>query len=340
MVTWIEEAVAAGARRARACAVVGLTLRTWQRWQHRPEDGRPQAVRPTPANKLSDEEQAAVLAAANAPAFASLPPHQIVPRLADAGVYLASESTFYRLLKAHRLDTLRGRSRTPSRRTVTTHVATAPNQLWCWDITWLPSAVKGRWYYWYMMKDVFSRKIVASEVYECESAELAARLLTQGCLREGLAGRPLVLHSDNGSAMKGATMLACMQNLGVVPSFSRPRVSNDNAHAETLFRTAKYCPLWPERPFGDLAAARQWVQCFVVWYNGEHRHSGLRYVTPAQRHRGEAEGLLAQRTALYATAKARHPARWSGATRNWHLENRVWLNPEREAEMPRETSAA
>ena len=190
------------------------------------------------------------------------------------------------------------------------------------------------------MKDVYSRKLVASEVHEVESAELAARLLTQGCLREGLAGRPLVLHSDNGSAMKGATMLACMQNLGVVPSFSRPRVSNDNAHAETLFRTAKYCPLWPERPFGDLGAARQWVQRFVAWYNGEHRHSGLKYVTPDQRHRGEAEELLEKRKGIYTAAKARHPMRWSGATRSWELENRVWLNPEREVEMPREKSAA
>lgn len=172
---------------------------------------------------------------------------------------------------------------------------------------------------WYMMKDVYSRKLVAREVHESESAELAARLLTQGCLREGVRGQPLVLHSDNGSAMKGATMLACMQNLGVVPSFSRPRVSNDNAHAETLFRTAKYCPLWPERPFGDLVVARQWVQRFVTWYNGEHRHSGLRYVTPAQRHRVEAEALLAQRKTVYAAAKAQHPSRWSGATRtgNW-----------------------
>lgn len=337
--TLIDEAVMAGARRARASEVLGLSLRTLQRWQHRPADGRPLAVRPVPSNKLTPEEQAAVLAAANSPEFASLPPHQIVPRLADRGEYVASESTMYRLLKATGLQSSRGRARTPSRRTVTTHVATAQNQLWCWDITWLPSAVKGRWHYWYMMKDVYSRKIVASEVHECESAELAARLLTQGSLREGLRGRPLVLHSDNGSAMKGSTMLACMQNLGVVPSFSRPRVSNDNAHAETLFRTAKYSALWPERPFGDLAAARQWVQHFVAWYNGEHRHSGLQYVTPDQRHRGEAGALLAQRKAVYAAAKEKHPQRWSGEARCWQLEDRVWLNPEREVEAPRERSA-
>lgn len=338
--TLIEDAVKAGARRFMACAELGLSLRTVQRWQHQPEDGRPLAERPVPANKLTQEEQMALLEVVNEPEFASLPPHQIVPRLADAGVYLTSEATFYRYLKADDQQQSRGRAKAPSTRTVTTHVATAPNQLWCWDITWLPADIKGRFYYWYMMKDVFSRKIVASEVHECESAELAARLLTTGSLREGLAGRPLVLHADNGSAMKGSTMLACMQNLGVLPSYSRPRVSNDNAYAETLFRTAKYSALWPERSFSGLDAARKWVQRFVRWYNFEHRHSGLQYVTPDQRHRGEAEALLEKRKALYAAARAKHPERWSGEARNWGLENRVWLNPERDVLVPLKKSAA
>jgi transposase InsO family protein len=339
-VTLIDEAVVSGARRFMACAELGLSVRTVQRWQHHPEDGRPLAVRPAPANKLTTEEQIAVLSVVNQPEFASVPPHQIVPRLADTGVYLASESTFYRYLKADGQRHRRGRVKAPSSRTATTHEATAPNQLWCWDITWLPAEIRGRFYYWYMMKDVFSRKIVASCVHECESAELAAELLTKGSLREGLAGRPLVLHSDNGSAMKGSTMLACMQNLGVLPSYSRPRVSNDNAHAETLFRTAKYSALWPERSFSGVDAARQWVQRFVSWYNLEHRHSGLQYVTPDQRHRGEAAALLEKRKALYAAAKEKHPERWSGDARGWHLENRVWLNPERDVLAPSEKSAA
>ncbi len=134
-------------------------------------------------------------------------------------------------------------------------MADGPNQLWCWYITWLPTTVKGRYFYWYMIQDVYSRKLVANEVHESESAEQAAQLLRQACLREQRAGLPLVPHSDNGSAMKGSTMLAAMQNLGVMPSFSRPRVSNDNAYAEALFRTAKYCPLWPERPFDTLEQA-------------------------------------------------------------------------------------
>jgi len=167
-------------------------------------------------------------------------------------------------------------------------------------------------------------------VHASEASALAARVLVSGRLREGLAGRPLVLHSDNGAAMKGSTMLATMQNLGVMPSFSRPRVSNDNAYAETLFRTAKYCRLWPEKPFDTLDAARAWVERFVRWYNDEHRHSGIRYVTPAQRHRGEAPELLRRRTEVYEAARQRQPQRWSGAIRDWSLATSVWLNPERD----------
>ncbi len=332
--------MASGARREQACEELGVSVRTVQRWAHRAEDGRPGAARAAPSNKLSEAERERVLAIANEPAHASLAPHQIVPRLADEGVYVASESTFYRVLKAANQQHRRGRARRPSQRTATTHRADGPNQLWCWDITWLPTTVKGQFYYWYMMKDIHSRKLVANEVHASETSEQAARLLVNGCLREGLAGRPLVLHSDNGAAMKGSTMLASMQNLGVMPSFSRLRVSNDNAYAETLFRTAKYCPLWPQKPFDTLVAARAWVQRFVQWYNEEHRHSGIRYVTPAQRHRGEAPELLQHRVAVYEAARARQPLRWSGKTRNWSLPDAVWLNPEREVDRGQKRKAA
>jgi putative transposase len=325
----IDEAVQQGARRARACEQLGISVRSVQRWREAPQDGRTLATRQAPANKLSQAERQAVLDAANRPAYASLTPHQIVPKLADEGVYLASESTFYRVLKAAGQGQRRGRAKAPQRRTLTTHCADGPNQVWCWDITWMPTTVRGRYFYWYMMKDIYSRKLVMNEVWEQESAEHASVLLAKGCLREGIAGRPLVLHSDNGSAMKGATMRAAMIDLGVQPSFSRPRVSNDNAFAESLFRTAKYCPLWPEQPFDTLEAAREWVQRFVQWYNEEHCHSGLKYVSPGQRHRGEASDLLARRRVLYRSARMQNPARWSGAIRNWHLADAVYLNPER-----------
>jgi transposase InsO family protein len=334
----IDEATLAGARLACACAVLGLTARTVQRWRHATIDSRPTARRPTPPNALSDAERAQVRAVANNPEHASLTPHQIVPKLADEHTYLCSESTMYRLLRASGQQRHRGRSKAPQRRPLTTHCASAPNQLWCWDITWMPSTVKGHYFYWYMIKDVHSRYLVANEVHANESAELAGELVGQACLRQRTAGKPLVLHSDNGGAMKGASMLHTLYELGIDPSFSRPRVSNDNAYAEALFRTAKYCPLWPEKPFDTLDEARQWVQRFVHWYNTLHHHSALRYVTPHQRHYGQAQALLEQRKKLYASARDRRPERWSGATRNWHLSEVVYLNPERVG--PTEAKAA
>jgi transposase InsO family protein len=328
----IDEAVQAGAHRASASAHLGVSVRSVQRWKHKPEDARTLSGRTSPPNKFSDNERQALLDAACREEFASLTPHQIVPKLADQGIYLGSESTFYRVLKAENLSRRRGRASESQRRAPTTHRADGPNQLWCWDITWMPTTIRGRYFYWYMMKDVYSRMLVGNEVWEVESGEHASALLTKACLIEGTVGRPLVLHSDNGSAMKGALMRATMTKLNVESSFSRPRVSNDNAYAEALFRTAKYCPMWPERPFDTLDEARTWVQKFVAWYNDEHCHSGLKYVTPSQRHSGQADELLTKRRALYEQARAKNPTRWSGDTRNWKLADLVYLNPEKTEE--------
>jgi putative transposase len=332
--TLIREAVQAGCRLSPACAELGICLRTFQRWVQEGDeaigaDGRTTRVLSAPAHKLSEAECEQILAVANSAEFASLPPSQIVPTLADRGVYLASESSFYRILKQASQQHHRGRAKKPSERVVTSHCASGPNQVWSWDITWMPAAVKGQYFYWYMMLDVFSRKIVGHEVHVAESAELAALLMRKASLAEGLAGRSLVLHSDNGSAMKGATMLATLEYLGVAASFSRPRVSNDNAYAESLFRTCKYRPDYPRKPFASLDEVQAWTQKFVRWYNQEHKHSGLKFVTPAQRHAGQADVILRNREQLYAAAKNSNPRRWSGPTRNWELQDEVWLNPER-----------
>ncbi len=231
----VEDAVGSGCRRAVACEALGLTLRTYQRWTREGraglDDGRKDACRVAPANKLSEEERARILALVNSAEFASQPPSQIVPTLVDRGEYMASESTIYRIMKAAAQQHHRGRASKPRTRVVTSHCASEPNRLWSWDITWLPTSVKGLYFYWYMVLDVYSRKIVGHEVHIAESAELAALLMRKASLVEGLAGRKVVLHSDNGSAMKGATMLATLEKLGVVPSFSRPRVSNCVFHA-------------------------------------------------------------------------------------------------------------
>lgn len=336
----IDEAVCSGARQALACRELGVAARTLPRWRSNPRDGRVGAVRLAPANKLGDEARHAVLAAANRHDCASLTPHQIVPKLADEGIYLASESTFYRVLKAAGLGQRRGRSTAPVARPLTTHKATGPHQLWCWDITWMPTTVRGKYVYWYMVKDIYSRELIVNEVHETESSTHACTLMARGCLREQTALKPVVLHSDNGRVMKGSSLLATMFELNLEPSYSRPRVSNDNAYAEALFRTAKYCPMWPEKPFDTRAHARAWVIRFVAWYNEEHRHSGLKYVTPSQRHRGEDKALMGRPATLYENAKVRHPPRWTRGVRNWRLPNAVFLNPERNPESEKIQAAA
>ena len=313
-----------------ACHEVELSVRTWQRWQKSPEDRRATAIRPAPANRLSVEEEQQIRAVCHQPEYASLPPSQIVPRLADKGVYLASESTFYRVLRRHGEVHHRGRRLRPNRvKPPTTFTASGPCQVWTWDITWMPSVVRGRWYYLYLVEDVFSRKITGAEVHETESGELAAALMQRTVLREHCYRQPLVLHADNGAAMKSQTLQVKLTELNISPSHSRPRVSNDNAYVESLFRTLKYVPQWPSSGFKTLEEARAWVDKFTRWYNEEHRHSGIGYVTPLQRHTGEDKMLLAQRDKVYQAARANNPTRWSGPTRNWEWQGSTMLNPER-----------
>ena len=325
----VDEAVAAGASQRRACAAIGMSERTLQRWRGAPAvaDCRTTRVQ-HPANRLSEQERERILAVANSAEFGQLPPSQIVPRLADQGCYIASESTFYRVLRAANQIKHRSAAR-PVRehskpRAVT---ATAPNQLYSWDITYLPSTVRGSYFYLYLFLDIFSRKIVGWQVYDEESADLAAEVVLDICQREKVQPNQAVLHSDNGSSMKGATMLATLQRLGVMPSFSRPSVSNDNPYSESLFKTLKYRPEYPSQAFADLIEARRWVTGFADWYNKEHLHSAIRFVTPTQRHAGEDQPLLRRRQMVYEAAKARHPQRWSGPTRNWTPVQEVHLNP-------------
>ena len=333
----IQVAHEAGARRHTACQTAGVSLRTLQRWKASGEpergDARPSAVRALPAHALSQAEREAVLRVANEPRFAAVPPARIVPALADEGVYIASESSFSRVLRAQGQTAHRGHARAPKpMRAPTTHIATAPGQVWCWDMTYLPAGVVGMWFHLYLILDLYSRKIVGWEVHDSDDAAHAAHLVHRTALVERIAANETkpVLHGDNGSTLKATTVLAMLHWLGVRPSYSRPRVSDDNAYAESVFRTAKYRPEYPKRGFADLAAARAWAKGFVHWYNEEHHHSGIRYVSPQQRHTGQDVALLAARHELYEQARRRHPARWSGATRDWSPVGAVTLNPERD----------
>jgi putative transposase len=342
----IATAHADGSRLQPACEIAGIDVRTLQRWKAQDGlsagDGRPQAVHPTPVHALSPEERAALLAVANEPRFAAVPPTRIVPVLADEGVYLGSESSMARVLRAHGQNARRGRAKTPKpTRPPTTHIATAPGQVWCWDMTYLPANVMGRWFHLYLIMDLYSRKIVGAEVHGSDDADHAVHLVRRTALAESIAtlGSKPVLHGDNGSTLKATTVLAMLQWLGIKPSYSRPRVSDDNAYAESLFRTAKYRPEFPTKGFATLDEARAWAAEFVRWYNVDHRHSGIRYVSPQQRHAGEDRAILAARHALYVQVRAAHPARWSRNTRNWSHIGAVTLNPERDAVVQMAASA-
>lgn len=261
----IQEACTAGARLRRACVLIGLSERTVQRWLHPQSAGADRCVaglhvRPEPANKLSPAEREEALQVLNGDAFKNLPPSQIVPCLADQGRYVGCESTLYRLLHQAGQMTHRRLERVPHKRSKPRALtARRPDQVYCWDITYLPTQVRGVYFYLYLFVDLFSRKVVGWQVFDSESAQRASDLLKDICARQGIAPGQLVVHSDNGSPMKGETMLATMQRLGVAPSRSRPSVSNDNPYSESLFRTLKYRPDMPVTPFESLLHARRWA---------------------------------------------------------------------------------
>lgn len=333
----IDEAVVFGASRKKACERLGINERTYYRWKQRKsdtgsyEDGRPGADHSEPVNKIPKETRKRIIDICNRPEYASMAPCEIVPALADQGLYIASESTFYRVLREEKMLNHRGRSEAPKKNRPATYSATAPNQVYMWDITYLNGPHKGMFYYLYLFSDLYDRSIVGWEVYEEESANNASALIRRISLKQGrLTTDPLVLHSDNGSPMKGATMLATLYQLGITPSNSRPRVSNDNPYAESLFKTLKYRPNYQPKGFSTLQEAREWVSLFVKWYNHDHHHSGLNFLTPYQRRSGLSEQILAKRHEVYEAAKAEHPERWNGRpTRDWSLPDTVYLNPEK-----------
>jgi len=326
----LEEAVTSGARQHKACEIIGINPKTLQRWKtpkDLQDDGRKTRVF-IPTNKLTDEERQRIISVVNSDEFCAMTPNQIVPILAERGEYIASERTYYRVLKdegqlAHRH---RARPGAASRKPDAL-CASAPGQLLSWDITYLKTSVLGQFFYLYLFMDVFSRKIVGWQIHDRESSQLAAEIVRDIARQEGYDKNQVNIHSDNGSPMKGATLLATYQTLGITPSYSRPSVSNDNPYSESMFKTLKYCPYFPKNPFRDLQEARQWMSDFEHWYNHDHRHSGINYVTPEQRHVGVDRALLVKRSEVYEKAKAKHPARWAGRVRNWRWQEEVLLNP-------------
>ncbi len=322
----LGEAVRGGARMRRACAELGIAPRTLERWKRHEGGDQRAGPKTVPRNRLSRGEREELLRIANSAEFRDLSPKQMVPRLADRGMYIASERTLDRLLKERGQLAHRGASRPPQSRAKPRLKASAPNQVWCWDITYLRTPIRGIFVYLYLVVDLFSRKIVAAQVHDHESSALAAQLIETACEHEGVAKQPLILHADNGGAMKGATLRVKLEQLGVIASYSRPSVSDDNPYVESLFRTLKYRPDFPDGAFASVALAQAWVDRFIAWYNTEHRHSGIRFVTPEQRHSGLDREVLANRERVWQAAQQRHPERWSGKRRDWEPQATVYLN--------------
>jgi putative transposase len=330
----IRAAVSRGARLERACGIVGISVRTFERWTLAPTDtDKRRGPIGAPQNKLTADEQARVIALVNQPEYRNLSPEQVVAKAADNGVYVASECTIRRILKRGCLAKYRERVRPATLAKPRQFIANASLQVLTWDITYLRHAhIRGGYFYLYLFVDVWSRRIVGAEVYDIQSAELAADLLVKVCREHGIEADSTVLHSDNGAAMKGATMLATMQALGVIKSFSRPGVSDDNPFIEALFRHLKYAPTYPAKGFGSLDEARAWVKRFVGWYNSDHLHSSIAYVTPEQRHDGRDIAILENRRKVYQAARNANPSRWSRYSRQWHRPATVMLNPDRTIE--------
>lgn len=303
-----------------------MSVRTYERWKRHPQGDQRRGPKTKPANKLSDAERSSVVETCCSKEFVDKSPRQIVPLLADRGIFIASESTFYRILKSKKLLTYRESSRAPSHTRPQELIANAPNQIWSWDITYLKSNVLGRFFYLYMVIDIYSRKIVAWDIADYEGADVSSAMIKKACFTEGVQKNNLFIHSDNGGPMKAATMLATLKRLGVIPSFSRPNVSDDNAYSEALFKTLKYRPWYPSKPFQSIDAAITWVENFVRWYNTEHLHSGISFVTPEDRHQGRDIFILEKRKRVYEQARSQNPKRWSSAIKRWEMIEVVALN--------------
>jgi len=322
----ISEAVESGARKSKACEIVEISLRTFQRWSFNCKSDQRKGSIKKISRKLSSEENQAIIDVSCHDRFKDLNPHEIVPILAEEGCYIASESTFYRVLRKKGLLNHRSNSKARSKKNKPSELkATGPNQVWSWDITYLKSEIAGIYYYCYMIKDIWSKKIVGWEIHGNERADLAADMFRSLELKYNLKG--VRLHSDNGKPMKGATMIITLYNLGVIPSFSRPHVSTDNAYIESLFKTMKYTAGYPA-VFRNIDHAKEWMSEFVSWYNTEHRHSSIDYITPEDRASGKDIEAYNKRNVTIEEAMKKNPERWGKRVRRWKRKDIIILNPD------------
>jgi len=308
-----------------ACALTGRSRATRYRALTGPVLG-PRRPRPSPPNALSDTERGEVLALLRSPAYCDHAVAQVWARELDAGRYVCSISSMYRVLRTV------GEVR--ERRSQATHpprvrpelVAHAPNQVWSWDITKVKGPDRGVYYDLYVILDIFSRYVVGWTLAPSESGELAKDLIADSITRHGVTRDQLTIHADRGTSMTSKPVSALLVDLGVIRSHSRPHVSNDNPYSEAAFKTLKYCPAFPDR-FANIADARAFIDVFIGYYNHEHRHSGIALHTPASVHYGTATEIRLQRAATLDAAYTAHPTRFTRAPTPPRLPATAWINP-------------
>jgi putative transposase len=334
--------IAGGVTTRRAAVLTGLVRSTATRRRTAataptPVVSAPPA--PEPVNKLTARERRRVLEVLTSDRFVDLAPLQIYAQLLDEGLYLCSVSTMYRVLGEHTLVAERRRLARHPVKVCPELVATAPRHVYSWDITKLAGPVKGTYFDAYVMIDIYSRYLVGVHVHAHESGVLARELMEQIFTVHGV---PRVVHADRGTSMTSKTVVMLFADLGVTRSHSRPRVSNDNPYSESLFKTLKYGPEFPER-FGSLSDARQFMDTFTNWYNHEHRHTGIGLHTPADVHFGLATDKAAERRCVLADARARHPHRFgtTHAPKILDLPDTTWINrPAQNNTQETDTTAA
>jgi putative transposase len=315
----------------QACKALSVTRSALYRRRH-------PAAPSTRANKhhraLSDAERQEVISTLNSTPFADKSPWTVYAKLLDANIQLCSVRTMYRVLAAAKQVRERRNQLRRPRYAAPELLATAPNQLWCWDITKLHGPSKWHYYYLYVMLDVFSRYVVGWLAAEREHNELSQALITASYTKQGIKPGQLTIHADRGSVMKAKNVTELMADLGVVKTHSRPHVSNDNPFIEAHFKTTKYHPSFPGN-FGSLQDVRAFCGPYFDWYNDEHMHSGVGYMTPAAVHYGEAPRILEGRQEVLSLAYAKHPERFvHGAPRPPQLPEAVWINPPKLAVLP------
>jgi putative transposase len=318
-VTQLSERVGVSA----ACRALGVPRSSFYRARQPKRDPKP---RPTPERALQPAEKEQVLQVLNSEPFQDSAPREVYATLLDQGTYLCSWRTMYRILNERQLVRERRNQLRHPTYTKPELLATAPNQLWSWDITKLRGPAKWTYYYLYVILDVYSRYVTGWLIAQCESARLAKQLIAETCAKQGIVPDQLTLHADRGSAMKSKSVALLLADLGVTKTNSRPYVSDDNPYSEAQFKTMKYRPAYPER-FGSLQDARTWARPFFHWYNHQHHHSGLALLTPATVHYGQAQAVLERRQETLQAAYAAHPERFvRGVPHPPSLPTEVWIN--------------